>query len=212
MNGDSDVARLEQGLLAFDRVATASLLKNLSRDLTPRELIDSVVVPALERIGKGWEQGTVALSQVYVSGVLIENFIDSLMPPASPERIQQPKMAIALLEDHHFLGKRIVYSHLRASGFDLTDYGRVTVDSLVDLIRRDEIRILLISVLMLPSALRVKDLRTRLKATGLDAHIIVGGAPFRFDPQLWREVGADAMGEAAEDAARLVAEAREALS
>lgn len=212
MNDDGNVSRLEQGLLAFDRVATSSLLKSLSRDLPPRRLIDLVVVPALERIGKGWEAGTVALSQVYISGILIESFIDSIMPPADPGRIDQPRMAIALLEDHHFLGKRIVYSYLRASGFELKDYGRVTVDSLVELVSRDKIRILLISVLMLPSALRVRNVRARLRAIGLDTYIIVGGAPFRFDEQLWREVEADAVGETADDAVRLVAEAIKACS
>ena len=34
--------------------------------------------------------------------------------------------------------------------------------------------------------------------------VVVGGAPFLFDDQLWQEVGADAMGKSAADAVAIV--------
>jgi methanogenic corrinoid protein MtbC1 len=69
---------------------------------------------------------------------------------------------------------------------------------------QDRVEILLVSVLMLPSALRVKELRARLTQAGRNIKIAVGGAPFRYDDQLWREVGADAMGRTASDAVKIV--------
>ena len=99
------------------------------------------------------------------------------------------------------LGKRIVYSLMRASGFELFDYGRMDVTELVQRARADGIRVLLISVLMLPSALKVREVRTALDP---DIRIAVGGAPFLFDSKLWEEVGADAMGRSAADAVRIV--------
>ena len=45
---------------------------------------------------------------------------------------------------------------------------------------------------MLRSALRVSDVKKQLQQQGVKTKIIVGGAPFRFDAQLWQEVGADA--------------------
>ena len=120
-------------------------------------------------------------------------------------------MAIAVLEDYHLLGLRIVYSALRASGFSLLNYGRIDVEPLVARVRADDIRILLISTLMLPSALRVKDLKARLAAEGCSPRLIVGGAPFRFDDRLWQEVGADAVGAtAAEAVAAVIRLAKEA--
>ena len=56
-------------------------------------------------------------------------------------------------------------------------------------------------------ALKVKELRELL---GSDVGIVVGGAPFRFDPLLWREVGADAFGRTAADAVNIVAHLAEA--
>jgi methanogenic corrinoid protein MtbC1 len=113
-------------------------------------------------------------------------------------------MAIAVLDDYHLLGKRIVYSVLRAKGFELKDYGRVTVDEVINKTRADQIRVLLISTLMLHSALRIRDVVAGLKAENLDVKVVVGGAPFIFDTQLWREVNADAMGRSASDVPDIV--------
>jgi len=76
-----------------------------------------------------------------------------------------------------------------------------------DLVRRvvdDRIDILLVSVLMLRSALRVRALREKLDATGARVQLAVGGAPFRLDKELWREVGADGTAETAAGAVAMV--------
>ncbi len=191
----TDLAQsFEQALLAFDRISAKEILAHGSGNNTPFQLIEQVVIPSLEKIGQDWQEGSVALSQVYMSGRICEELVDSFLPSASPDRIHQPRMAIAILEDYHSLGKMIIYSALRASGFELGDWGRVDVDELVHKVKTSDTKILLISALMLPSALRVKDVRKRLKQEGLNVKVVVGGAPFRFDNKLWQEVGADAMG------------------
>ena len=174
--------------------------------------MEYLVVPGLTRIGKGWEEGTYSLSQIYMSGRICEELVDLILPPNHETRINQPKMAIVTLEDFHLLGKRIVYSTLRASGFEISDYGQMTVEKLEERIIRDQIQILLISVLMLPSALKIKNLRKRLEAENITVKIVVGGAPFQFDHQLWKEVKADAFGESASAAVEIVHEIIEEIS
>jgi len=75
---------------------------------------------------------------------------------------------------------------------------------------QDGVGILLISTLMYPSALEVKEVRAKLDRAGAAVKILVGGAPFNMDRQLWREVGADAMGRDAAEAVSLVAQTIEA--
>lgn len=195
----------ERALLSLDRSMAMALLTESRAGLSPIQLVEMLVVPALERIGVGWEEGRVALSQVYMGGRICEELVDTILPPADPNRTVDPKVAIAVIEDHHRLGKRVVYSALRASGFELLDYGHgVHVDDLVDRVLRDGVRILLISALMLRSALRVRDVRYRLHKSGSDVRIVVGGAPFSLDDQLWIDVQADAVGRNAIDAVRIV--------
>ncbi|MEI8259400.1 MAG: hypothetical protein WCJ30_27345, partial [Deltaproteobacteria bacterium] len=89
---------------------------------------------------------------------------------------------------------------MRASGFAVTDYGVLGVSALAARAHADRVDVLLISVLVLRSALAVAALRATFQALGACPYLIVGGAPFRFDPDLWREVGADAYGRTASDA------------
>ncbi len=202
-------SEFQQALLSIDRVRVKKLLMQSMEVLPAFEIIEKMIFPALERIGEYWENGKIALSQVFMSGRICEEVVDTLLPPGAPERKEQPKMAVAVFEDHHVMGKRIVYSMLRASGFELLDYGRVETKSLIQRTKDDSVEVLLLSTLMLPSALRIKEVRERLNS---DVKIVVGGAPFRFDEQLWQEVGADAMGKSASDAVKIVSQITGELS
>jgi methanogenic corrinoid protein MtbC1 len=196
--------QFEQALLSLDRLTTKRLVTEAEGQMTPMELVDRVIVAALTRIGESWERGDTALSQVYMSGRICEELVDGLLPPGDPQRKDQPPMAIAVLNDYHLLGKRIVYSVLRAGGFNLKDYGRVTVDELIQKVQADQIRVLLISTLMLNSALHIQDVVKGLKTANLNVKVVVGGAPFIFDSLLWQEVKADAMGRSASEVTGII--------
>lgn len=197
---DEIITKFSETLLAIDRLGAKEIVEDLSRDYAPIKLIEEIIVPSLELIGKGWQDGTYALSQVYMAGRICEEIVDGLLPPGDPNRKDQPKMAICVLNDHHQLGKIIVYSVLRASGFEVMDYGVKDVNDLVERVQKDKIEILLISVLMLPSALKIRQVKEKIDGMDHNVKLIVGGAPFRFDDKLWKTVGADAMCSAASEA------------
>lgn len=194
---------LERALLMLDREEAERIMLLAIQKGTPMEVASELVVTTLERIGNSWEEGLVALSQVYMSGVICEELVDRILPPQSPVRNDQPSMAIAVFEDFHLLGKRIIYSALRASGYELIDLGNgLNSEQILQLVEEKQIRILLLSVLMLPSALRIKQISGKLKERNVK--LIVGGAPFRFDEELWKEVGADATGKNATEAIEII--------
>lgn len=195
MNSIKEIKKqFKKTLLNIDKIEAQRLLEKAQSNIDPFEIVNEVVVPVLEQIGCAWQDGTLALSQIYMSGRICEQLIDELLPASSNLRKNQPKMAIAVLNDYHFLGKRIIYSQIRSAGFELKDYGRKTVDELVDSICEDGIEVILISTLMYPSALDIKQVKERLNKDTHGVKILVGGAPFNMDERLWQEVGADAMG------------------
>lgn len=200
---------LLNALLALDRFQAKTLLDTACVQSTSLDVIETLVRPALEEIGKRWEDGDCALSQVYMSGRICEELVEGLLsePPQAGApaherrdgRPPAPRLAIAVLEDYHLLGKQIVRTVLRAAGYQVMDYGRQDVDGLVERVQEDRIEILMVSTLMLPAALRVRVLTERLNRLPQRPRLIVGGAPYRFDDGLWREVGADAVGLSAGD-------------
>jgi len=202
---DDLMHQFEQALLAFDRITAKEIILEAEKSEGASQCIEQIIVPALINIGDSWEKEDVALSQVYMSGRICEELVDAILPPeASSVDSQQPPMAIALLDDYHSLGKRIIYSALRANGFNLADWGRLDAEEMVAKTIENNIQILLISVLMLPSALAIKPVVEELKQKNPDIQIVVGGAPFRFDDQLWKEVGAHATGKDTSQAIEVV--------
>lgn len=192
-------------LLSLDRLAVRKIAETAIISGNHDNVVERLVVPVMERIGSDWENGKVALSQVYMSGRILEELVDRFLPPQSTLRKAQPRLAIAALQDYHLLGKRIVYSVLRSAGFGLKDYGRMEAGDLVERAINDNIQVLLISALMLASALHVKEVRNKFEARGYPVKIVVGGAPFRLDTELWKEVGAHAVGRNASEAPGIIA-------
>jgi methanogenic corrinoid protein MtbC1 len=197
---DKKVLEFVDRLVGIDRIGAEKIFNAVHEQGTVSRTVDQLILPALEIIGKGWEEGTVALAQVYMSSRICEELMAHVPPPANPKYPGHPRMGLAVLEDYHLLGKIIISACLRAGGYAFHDYGRVTPQELVRKIRDDSIEIVLISTLMLRSALQVKEVKRLLAEAGSSTRIVVGGAPFRFDPLLWKEVGADAMGANAVEA------------
>ncbi len=193
-----------KALLSLDRIQAERILTDISHLKNAPCSSESLIVDVLETIGTEWENGKFALSQVYMSGRICEELVAHVPVQTRIPQKNAPAMAIALLNDYHALGKRMVLSVLHSAGYAVTDYGRMDVPNLVAAIKQDGIQIILISVLMLPSALHVKDLRQTLNAAGLLVKIIVGGAPFRLNKELWKTVGADAAGHTAADAIDII--------
>jgi|GEM_PF-390324 len=191
----------EEALLEMDKDAAFELSRQHENHLT---LVEEILIPCLEKIGASWEEGRIALAQVYMSAQICEEILVNTLPVIDKSNDSTPNIALVLLEDYHALGKMIVKSSLIASGHSVLDLGRMTVDEIVAAVKKENIKILLVSVLMLPSALRVKELRKRFDLEHLETKIVVGGAPFRLDKNLWREVGADDYGTVASDSIQIV--------
>lgn len=194
---------LHEALLASDRVAVGRIHERALAAMSPLECAENLFGPTLNRIGDGWSEGSVSLAQLYFCGRICEEQIAAMLPAGMPDRADAPRLGIATLADHHVLGKRIVASCLRVAGYPVIDYGAgLQPESLAASVRRDDLDGLLVSTLMLPSALKVEHLTALL----LDhpVKVFVGGAPFTFDRDLWRLVGADGVGRDAADAVALV--------
>ena len=186
----------EKALLQIDRMKAAKIFEEYYVQGNSFENLEKIIIQSLEKIGNNWEAGTISLAQVYMSGVICEELIDSYLPKMLIERKKVPRMAIAVLLDHHALGKRIVCSMLRSGGYEVLDFGQgLGIRELVDKTIENNIEILLISTLMLPSALKIKAVIEQLHERGVHPKVVVGGAPFRLDTNLWQTVGADADGK-----------------
>jgi methanogenic corrinoid protein MtbC1 len=189
---DKKVTLFLEALLSVDKNRCDKLLQDFYSTNQSFVIVEEIISAALQKIGDGWEQGTVSLAQVYMSGVICEELFETYVQPDAEPTDGQCRAAMAVLLDHHALGKRIVLTIAKAHGYPVQDFGcGLDVEQLAELCQENNIELLLISTLMLHAALKVNELKAALSKRGLTTKLIVGGAPFRFDPELWQRVAAD---------------------
>jgi methanogenic corrinoid protein MtbC1 len=100
--------------------------------------------------------------------------------------------------DLHSLGKRIVSGCLRALMVDVHDLGvNVPAAKFVDAAVADKAQVIAVSSMMVHTATGEhgsREVRQILRDRGLEGSIrlVVGGAPYRFDGELYKSVGAEA--------------------
>ena len=179
-------------LLSVDKKACFDLLEKRFRADSSFSTVENLITDALQKIGEGWEDGSISLSQVYMSGVICEELFEKYIITNTHFPSNQKKVGILTLNDHHTLGKRIITSIVNSYGYNIMDLGHgLSPEEALDLIIENNLDILLISTLMLHSALKVKTLKDLLLKQNISTKLIVGGAPFRMDENLWLKVGAD---------------------
>jgi len=197
----------EIALTQIDRIRIEEIFNQAKELFKPIQIVNVLITPTLQKIGEKWEDGSVGLAQIYMAGKICEDLIDKLISFKKIRIKDHPKMGIVVLEDYHNLGKKTIQMYLQNSGYDIIDYGAgITSEDLLRYVKRDNIELLFISTLMLRSALRIRDFIDKKNEAELNTKIIVGGAPFNFDTELWKVVGADAYGRNPSDVLHLLSE------
>lgn len=192
----------------------------LDGGVTPEEVIFGIIVPSMEKmIGGMVTDSLVTLSQHFLASQIAEEVTDMLIPRfvTAPE-MQGHVIIGSSFGDFHGLGKKIVGGCLRAKMFQVTDLGiNVRPERFVEAALNGGAQVISVSSMMVHTALGdngSRRVRQLLREAGLEERIklIVGGAPYRYDEQLYLQAGADAWAatavEGAEIIARLIKEVR----
>jgi methylmalonyl-CoA mutase cobalamin-binding domain/chain len=165
----------------------------------------------VETIGKEQIDRHVPLSEIYVNGRIIEACLDILIPILEKDHKHKHLGNIIIgnaFGDYHELGRKIIATFLKMAGFDVTDLGlSVPNEEFVKAAKEQNAGIICVSALILHTAEEVKNLRKLLDKEGLKhVKILVGGAPFNFEPRLVKEFKADAMASSGVEAIKVAKE------
>jgi len=172
----------------------------VAKGVSPEDIIFKVVLPAMDIMIKSISENFDAnLAQHFMTAQIADTVTSEML--ARFKTIPSPagRMVIGTARgDMHSLGKRIVIGCLKARMVEVTDLGlNVAPEHFVEEAVARDAGVIGISAMMSHTArgdqgcLRVRQL---LKERGLENRIkiIVGGAPYRFDTELYKIVQADA--------------------
>ncbi len=186
---------IERGLKEAAEEATAALLKEKD-SLT---IINEEMIPALDRVGQGFEKGTVFLPQLLMSAeaakaafAVIKNIL------AASGKGDEPKKGTIILAtvkgDIHDIGKNIVKVLLENYGYDVIDLGKdVPPETIVDTAMERNIRLVGLSALMTTTVVSMEETIKLLHEKKPDTKIMVGGAVLTKDYA--ESIGADCYGK-----------------
>ena len=173
---------------------------------TPLEIIDGILIPALDMVGKDFENNKVFLPGLLMSaetaGVSFEIIKEHLVKNGS-ESAKKGKVIIATVKgDIHDIGKNIVKVLLENYGYDVLDLGKdVTPQSIVDAVKAHNVKLVGLSALMTTTVPAMEETINLLKEQTQGVAVMVGGAVLT--EEYAEMIGADYYGKDAMSSVRI---------
>lgn len=193
---------IQQGQADKAGAATEALLKTKE----PLQIVEEMIIPALEKVGKDYETGETYLPQLIKSADTVSQafvVLKAAMVKSGQAAISYGKIIIATVEgDIHDIGKNIVKVLLENYGYEVVDLGKdVKVERVVAEAQKHEIKMVGLSALMTTTVVNMEKTITALRTAGVDCTIAVGGAVLTEDYA--KKIGADAYCKDAMEAVRV---------
>lgn len=179
--------------------------KALEEGHKARELLDDVLLMAINEVGELFDKGKYFLPQLIASAEAMKASIEYLEPMLMEGQSDQemPTVVIATVEgDIHDIGKNLVALMLRNYGFHVIDLGKdVPKEQIIDAAREHHAQVIALSALMTTTMQQMKHVINYAKEKKVDSKIIVGGAVIT--QEYADEIGADGYSKDAADAVKL---------
>lgn len=159
----------------------AAVTARTLEEKAPMDVINSIIIPALDHVGKEFEKGTMFLPQLMMSAETVKNsfaVIKSTIESSGKKQESKGKIVIATVKgDIHDIGKNIVKVLLENYGYDVIDLGKdVPPETIVETLIKEDVHLCGLSALMTTTVVSMEDTIKLIREKGLDVKVFVGGA------------------------------------
>ena len=142
------------------------------------EIINGKIIPALNTVGKGFEEKKVYLPQLLMSAQAAKEAFDAIKASIPSGEGKKGKIVIATVKgDIHDIGKNIVKVLLENYGFEVIDLGKdVTPETIVDTVKSSGAKLVGLSALMTTTVPAMEETIKKLRNEVPECKVMVGGA------------------------------------
>ncbi len=181
---------VKKGLLGKAEKETYELLKSKE----PEDIINNVLIPALDKVGEDFESNKIFLPQLLLSADAAGRAFDIIKMKMAAEGSDAPKkgtIALATVKgDIHDIGKNIVKAILENYGYNVIDLGKdVPPETIVSCVKENNLKLAGLSALMTSTVPAMEETIKLLRKEAPGCKIVVGGAVLTYDYA--RKIGAD---------------------
>ncbi len=200
---------LKDIVLAGMKDEAALKTKELLQSISPMEIVDSYLIPALDLVGLKYEKGEIFLPQLIRSAETVKiafNNLKEYLLQKGEKEISKGKILLATVKgDIHDIGKNIVKILLENYGFEVIDLGKdISPEEILRIIKEKDIDLVGLSALMTTTVESMKITIEEIKRNNLSCGIMVGGAVL--NSEYAKEIGADYYGKDANEAVEIAKE------
>ena len=170
-------ASIEKGL----KERAAAAVKELLQEKEPLEIINTEMIPALDRVGKAFEAGTLFLPQLLMSAEAAKAafaVIKDQMQSTGQVREKKGKIILATVKgDIHDIGKNIVKVLLENYSYEVLDLGKdVPPELIVETAVNGQVPLVGLSALMTTTVPNMEETIKQLRIAAPWVKVMVGGA------------------------------------
>jgi 5-methyltetrahydrofolate--homocysteine methyltransferase len=179
--------------------------KELADGTLPEALIEQVLIPAINEVGRLYDRQIYFLPQLISGAEAMKTAIDYLEPKLTKEQgVSKGTVIIATVSgDIHDIGKNLVSLMLKNYGFRVIDLGKdVPSEKIIQTAKEENADIIALSALMTTTMVEMKHVVELAKKAGIKTKIIIGGAVIT--ESYAEEIGADGYSSDAQSAVALV--------
>jgi 5-methyltetrahydrofolate--homocysteine methyltransferase len=205
-----DLEKLYEAILTGDANTAVEITKEaIAADMDPQELITKQMIPAMDEVGRRFEEGEFFVPELLIAGRAMKGTLDLLRPLLTERGIEPAgRVVIGTVKgDLHDIGKGLVASMLEGGGFEVIDLGvDVSAEKFVSEVRESGANLLALSALLTTTMPAMKDVVDAMRDSGLSdrCKTIIGGAPIT--QQYAVSIGADGYSSSANGAVTLARE------
>ena len=174
-NGSGLENAIERGL----SVDAAAITKKLLESREPLEIVNTEIIPALDRVGQGFEKKTVYLPQLLMSAEAAKSAFEEIKKSMSgKKKLSDCRIVIATVKgDIHDIGKNIVKLLLENYGYEVYDLGKdVEPEKIAEKAVEVSASIVGLSALMTTTVPAMEETVKLLRSAAPWCKIMVGGA------------------------------------
>lgn len=147
----------------------------------PLAVIDEELIPALDKVGQGFEKKTVFLPQLLMSADAAKAGFDAIkefLQAKGDASASKGTIVIATVKgDIHDIGKNIVKVLLENYGFNVIDLGKdVPPETVVEAVKENNVKLVGLSALMTTTVVNMETTIKMLKEEVPECKVMVGGA------------------------------------
>ncbi|MEG2642577.1 MAG: corrinoid protein, partial [Eubacterium sp.] len=151
----------------------------LAEGVDPQSILNDGLVAAMDEVGVLFSKGDLFVPEMLMAATAMKAGLEELKPVLGAGVAGKGTIVIGTVEkDLHDIGKNLVAMMMESSGFTVIDLGiDVPKEKFIEAAKENKADMICLSALLTTTMANMRDTVEAIKADGIAAKVMVGGAP-----------------------------------